>query len=156
MTPSQLAGCALLLLTLSAAAAAAPPDLEQRARKLETRLIAPCCWRQPVADHLSEDSDRMKREIRVLLGQGRTDDEILAHYVQEYGQAILSQPPYQGFYLLAYLLPPAFLAGLGWALYRYLARSRQVAVPAAPAVAPPENSPAYAAQLAQALRDLDP
>jgi cytochrome c-type biogenesis protein CcmH len=143
----------LALLVLLLASRAAPAPLEDRARDLERRLIAPCCWRQTVADHLSEESDRIKREIRFLLAEGRTEQEILDHYARQYGRAILAQPPYQGFHLLAYALPLLFLLALGVWLGRWLARARARPAGSAPVALP--KGP-YADQLARELRELDP
>jgi cytochrome c-type biogenesis protein CcmH/NrfF len=89
-------GFALALLALCFAAPASGRSLEEQARALEGQLIAPCCWRQPVSEHISEESDRLKREIRFLLQQGRTEEQALDHYVQQYGQAILAKPPLPG------------------------------------------------------------
>lgn len=140
----------LLLLMVGAATA---DSLGEQARELERLLIAPCCWRQPVADHLSAEADQLRREIRALLGEGRTKEEILDFYVAQYGQAILAKPPYRGFNLLAYALPGFFLlvlgGGLGWIALR---SRRRPAGAALPREAPPNG---YAARLEQELKELD-
>ncbi|MCC7263154.1 MAG: cytochrome c-type biogenesis protein CcmH [Candidatus Latescibacteria bacterium] len=141
-----------LLLVPLMAGVAAPVTLEEQAHQLERLLIAPCCWRQPVADHISAEAGQMRGEIRVLLQEGKTQEEILAFYVAQYGQAILAKPPYQGFNLLAYVLPGCFLlvlgGGLGWMAIK--SRQRPAAAPPPPASFPS----AYAAQLEQELKEL--
>ncbi|MCC7263936.1 MAG: cytochrome c-type biogenesis protein CcmH [Candidatus Latescibacteria bacterium] len=145
-----MTGVLLLLLMVGAAA---PATLEEKARELERQLIAPCCWRQPVADHLSAESDRLRGEIRALLGEGKTQEEILDFYVAQYGQAILAKPSYQGFNLLAYILPGVFLLALGGGLGWIVVKGRQR--PAA-ALLPQEPLPsAYAAQLSQELKEME-
>lgn len=141
-----------LFLMLLMAGGAAPATLEEQAHQLERLLIAPCCWRQPVVDHFSAEADQMREEIRALLQEGKTQEEILAFYVAQYGQAILAKPPYRGFNLLAYVLPGCFLLVLGGGLGWVAIKSRQ-----RPAVTPLPQVPltsTYAAQLEQELKEL--
>ena len=140
------------LLLLLMAGAAAPASLEEQAHDLEGQLIAPCCWRQSVADHLSPEADRMRGEIRTLLQEGKSQEEILNFYVTQYGQAILAKPPYRGFNVLAYVLPGCFLlllgGGLGWVAIK---SRRQSAAPLGEVV-PPSG---YTVRLEQALKELE-
>lgn len=85
-------------------------DQEKEATAIEGMLIAPCCWRQPVAVHYSPAADEVRSEIRKMLAAGLTRKEILARYVAEHGDKILAKPPARGFNLLAYFLPVLFLA----------------------------------------------
>lgn len=84
-------------------------DLEEEAKAIEGMLIAPCCWRQPVAVHYSPAADEIRSKIRTMLTEGKTRQEILESYVAEYGDKILAKPPAKGFNLLAYFLPVLFL-----------------------------------------------
>lgn len=146
--PGEAGGLLLLLM----AGVAAADSTDDRASSLERQLVAPCCWRQPLSEHLSEEANRLKAEIRRRLAEGWTEQEIRDHYVRQYGLAILAKPPYQGFHLLAYLLPMLFLAGLGVGLGRWLARTRGQPGRADPVALPPGP---YAAQLAQELRGFE-
>ena len=100
-----------LALWLAVAAAADPQALEQQAKKLETMLIAPCCWSQQVSVHSSPASDEIKTNIRKMLADGKTQQQILDAYVAEYGDRILAEPPARGFSAALYVLPWIFLAG---------------------------------------------
>lgn len=82
--------------------------LEKAAKRLETLIIAPCCWRQPVSDHQSQAATEVKAEIRQMLAEGRNEEEILDHYVQLHGAKILSIPPQEGFNRTAFLMPALF------------------------------------------------
>jgi cytochrome c-type biogenesis protein CcmH len=86
------------------------PELEKEAKAIEGLLIAPCCWRQPVAVHYSPAADEVRSEIRQMLAAGLTREEILKRFVEKYGDKILAKPPAEGFNLLAYFLPVLFLA----------------------------------------------
>lgn len=128
-------------------------DLEGEARAVERMLVAPCCWRQVVAEHFSPEADQMRQEIRSLLASGKTRQEILDQYVAQYGPAILVKPPYKGFNILGYLLPGAVLLLVGVWLVRYLGRRRSPE--SAPVQAQPSVDPRYAARLEQELRERD-
>ena len=94
-----------------AVAAAAPQAVEQEAKQIEAMLIAPCCWSQQVSVHQSPASDEIKTNIRRLLAEGKTQQQILDAYVAEYGDRILAEPPAHGFNAALYVLPWVFLAG---------------------------------------------
>ena len=92
-------------------AAADPQANEQLAKKIETMIIAPCCWSQQVSLHQSPASDEIKTKIRTMLAAGQTQEQILDAYVAEYGDRILAEPPARGFNAALYVLPWVFLAG---------------------------------------------
>ena len=56
-------------------------------------LIAPCCWREAIAIHRSEEARQMLNEVKQLVIDGRSEDEIKAIYVARYGVRILADPP---------------------------------------------------------------
>lgn len=126
------------------------PRLEEEAEKIETMLIAPCCWRQPVAEHYSAAADQIRTDVRVMLASGLTQDQILQKYVAEYGERILSQPPARGFNSLAYLLPVLFLAcGAGVALL--VVRRLRPAHAKVAAAQPSDKAPSAAGKYAKEL-----
>lgn len=81
---------------------------EAEATRIETMLMSPCCWRQPVSDHQSDIAQEMKASIRQMLAEGKGRQEILDHYVDRYGVRILSIPPQQGFNRMSFLMPAMF------------------------------------------------
>lgn len=127
-----------LALLLSSTSPATPDTIEESARRLEQQLIAPCCWRQPLAVHDSADARILKEEIRRQLREGRTENQILAAYEERYGIQILAEPPREGFHWVLYLGTPLVLILSATALvaltYRWRARGRD-RVPA-PMVSP--------------------
>ena len=68
-----------LIVAFSAGALAADPQ-----REIEDKLIAPCCWSQPVSQHDSEASRKIKREVAEMLAAGKSQDQIIEHFVSEY------------------------------------------------------------------------
>lgn len=71
--------------------ALSPPDSE-RYERLAQSLVAPCCWRQALADHESEKAREARGELVALIAAGRSDREILDHFVEQYGARILMVP----------------------------------------------------------------
>jgi cytochrome c-type biogenesis protein CcmH/NrfF len=82
----------LVTLSLTAAVVDLTPQQQQRARKLEQRLVAPCCWSEQVATHRSGIALQMKAEIARLVSEGKPDREIVDLYTQRYGMRILMEP----------------------------------------------------------------
>ena len=99
---------AMFCLVPALASGQGDATLEKEAKRLETLIIAPCCWRQPVSDHQSPDASRIKAEIRQMLEEGKDETEILDHYVGIHGARILSIPPQEGFNRTAFLMPALF------------------------------------------------
>ena len=91
-------------------------DDEAEARRVEQELVAPCCWRQQVAVHDSPIAREIRQEIRARLARGESRQQIITAYVQQYGNAILVEPPARGFNRALYALPPLLLAASGAAL----------------------------------------
>jgi cytochrome c-type biogenesis protein CcmH len=148
---------AILALALTIPGMPGAADVEQEARTLEAMLIAPCCFTQQVSIHRSEAAEEVRRDVRRRLAAGETREAILAAYVQQYGAQILAEPPADGFSALLYLLPPigfALSAGLVFAFVRRFA-SRGTLASQPPVTAPPGVEDRYAAELDEALRDLD-
>src|SRR5215472_572261 len=52
----------------------------------------------------------MLKEIRLRLGRGETETQILHAFEQEYGLAVFLEPPKSGFSLLAWIMPVFYLA----------------------------------------------
>jgi cytochrome c-type biogenesis protein CcmH len=139
-----------------AVAAADPQALEREAKLLETKLMAPCCWAQQVSLHQSPAADEIKQNIRRLLADGRTGQQILDVYVAQYGDRILAEPPARGFSLALYVAPWVFLAGsvgLVFVVIRRLRTSGPGPANAEPVSAPPDE--AESERIDEELRNLD-
>lgn len=77
--------------------------------RLTHQLIAPCCWREPIAVHRSPEAVQMLEEVERLVASGRTEAEIKSFYVGQYGDRILADPEgHTGKWLYAV---PIFLFG---------------------------------------------
>lgn len=91
--PSGVWMAAVAVLLCGAAALAQPPAAEQaRVLHLEKSLLAPCCWNEAVATHRSEVALTMRAEIARMVEEGKTDQQVLDYYKQQYGARILVEP----------------------------------------------------------------
>lgn len=83
----------------------------ERYNKVTHALIAPCCWREPIAIHRSAQALQMLDEVKQFVVDGRSEEEIKAIYVARYGVRILADPPgTEGQWL--YVVPVALLCCL--------------------------------------------
>ena len=89
--------------------------------RVEQRLLAPCCYSQPVGQHLSAEAAEMRIEIEAMAASGQSESAIIEHYKQQYGERILVVPD-GGTGRVLFILPLAALILLStilvWALRR--------------------------------------
>ena len=112
----RLLAALLAVLVLAVPATAGPP----RQADLEAEIVCPTC-KTTLDQSNSPIATRMKSFIRVRIAAGDTAAQIKAKLVDQFGPAVLAEPPKHGFDLLAWLLPLAALAlgavavgGLAW------------------------------------------
>ena len=102
--------CAIFLIAVVFGSARASAEKELTApqaeeyQRLTHALIAPCCWREPIAIHRSDEALQMLDEVEQLVAQGRSESDIKAIYVARYGDRILADPPGAAGHWL-YLIP---------------------------------------------------
>lgn len=85
--------------------------LDQRVHDVASQLKCPVCQGESVADSPSQISQQMRGVIRQQLQSGRSEQQIIQYFIDRYGQQIVWSPPWQGFTLLAWLVPIALLLG---------------------------------------------
>lgn len=61
-------------------------------RRVEKRLLAPCCYTQSIAEHGSEIARQMRAEVAQKVAEGRTEEEVISYYKALYGDRILIVP----------------------------------------------------------------
>lgn len=101
----------------------------------------------------------MLKKIDERIAQGNSDDLIVQSFVQEYGQAVLTEPPHSGFGRVAWWIPAVALIG-GFALVLSVISRWRNRPPTGPALATAGNAPPVSSELlerarAQAARDTE-
>lgn len=88
------------------------PEQEARAHEIEDELKCPVCRSQSIRQSRSFMADDMRRKVRQLVAEGKSNQEIRDYFVDRYGQYIVLAPPKSGFNLAAWLLP-FFVVAIG-------------------------------------------
>jgi cytochrome c-type biogenesis protein CcmH len=102
--------------------------LDQRVQDVASQLKCPICQSESVADSPSGLAQQMRSVIRQQLQQGKSEQEIIQYFVSSYGEGIVWSPPWQGFSLLAWLVPIGLLVGGGILLF-FIFRDWRMAKP---------------------------
>ncbi|WP_277052306.1 cytochrome c-type biogenesis protein [Zestomonas thermotolerans] len=115
----RLTAALLAVLCLAGTARAAIDTYEfadeaqrERFRELTKELRCPKCQNQDIADSNAPIAADLRREIHRMLGEGRSDQEIVDFMVDRYGDFVRYKPPVTSrTFLLWY--GPALLLGAG-------------------------------------------
>ena len=122
----------LLLLTASANAidVVAPfddPEMQARYEKIISEVRCLKCQNQTIKDSNAFLAADLRREIRHMLEEGKTDDEIYEFLVARYGDFALYRPRASGKTLILWIAPMMFLVFGALALWRVV--HRRMALP---------------------------
>ena len=70
----------------------ADPLLEGRARALSQKILCPTCQGQILDESPVESAVQLRHEIRILLSQGDTDEQIIESLEAHYGKQVIITP----------------------------------------------------------------
>ncbi|MBU3540031.1 cytochrome c-type biogenesis protein [Polynucleobacter sp. UB-Tiil-W10] len=120
------------VLSLSSAIAneAAPladdPVTEQRLISISEEMRCLVCQNESLAGSRSDLANDLRREIRILIKEGKSDDQIRSFMVERYGDFVLYRPPVKPVTWLLWIGPFVIL-GIGIAgLLMYLRRRNSI------------------------------
>jgi cytochrome c-type biogenesis protein CcmH/NrfF len=82
---------------------------EKRLQKLSEELRCLVCQNQTIADSNAELAQDLRREVRGMIKDGKTDKEIVDFMVVRYGDFVLYRPPVKGITLLLWGGPIALM-----------------------------------------------
>lgn len=126
-------------------------------------LMSPACPGRTLLNCTSSQAEQWRELIRQKLAQGESKTQILQHFVDIGGEAILAAPPKKGFALTAWLLPLFVMvngAGLiivltcRWA-QRHTVDAPSTTVHSAAASAPHASSDPYVRRLHRELAEFN-
>ncbi|MBU3626523.1 cytochrome c-type biogenesis protein CcmH [Polynucleobacter sp. JS-Safj-400b-B2] len=111
-----------------AAPLADDPVTEQRLISISEEMRCLVCQNESLAGSRSDLANDLRREIRILIKEGKSDDQIRSFMVERYGDFVLYRPPVKPVTWLLWIGPFVIL-GLGIVgLLMYL-RRRNSSVP---------------------------
>ena len=86
------------------------PALEARMVRITSELRCLVCQNQTIADSHADLAVDLRREVRELLKQGKSDREIVDYMTTRYGDFVLYRPPFKATTVLLWLGPALMLA----------------------------------------------
>lgn len=114
----------LIIFAFIAPLSIAEETIDDQVTSIANLLMCPVCQGQSVGESNSNLAHDMRDIIRKQLEEGKTKDEILAYFVNSYGETILASPPPKGINWLLWLLPGAaiIVAGVGITMFLFRAQ----------------------------------
>ena len=135
---------AALTLAIASAKEASPlaedPKVEQRLIAIAEELRCLVCQNESLAGSRAELAQDLRREVRELIKQGKSDEEIKTFLVSRYGDFVLYRPPVKPTTWLLWGGPFVLMLGGLAGLVVYLRRRKRDVADAANAVLSEEES----------------
>lgn len=98
-----------LSVAIDTGAAFEDPDMQARYEKLIDEVRCVVCQNQTIKDSNAFLANDLRREIRRLMSEGKTDTEITDFLVARYGEFVLYRPRMGGSTLILWLAPIGLL-----------------------------------------------
>lgn len=123
LLPLCLAAWAWTAQANPAAPASADPALEARVMRIAIELRCLVCQNQTIADSNADLAVDLRRQVREMLQQGQSEQQILDFMTARYGDFVLYRPPVKNTTLLLWYGPPT-MAVLGIVVLLLVLRRR--------------------------------
>lgn len=81
------------------------PNLDDQVNRISKTLYCPVCPNTPLDVCNTQACADWRNDIKQMLREGKTEQQIRDYFVARYGFQVLGAPPAEGFNWLAYLLP---------------------------------------------------
>ncbi len=108
---SLLLGVALAAPAKEAAPVAEDPALEARVMAIAVELRCLVCQNQTIADSHADLAVDLRKQVREMLRQGKSQREILDYMTARYGDFVLYRPPVKNTTALLWFGPGLLLVG---------------------------------------------
>ncbi len=152
--PAALVALVSLLFPLFAGGAPPPGAVdEETVHRIAAQLRCVVCQNLSVADSPSEMANQMRGIIRERLRGGDTPEQVVAYFVDKYGEWILLSPRPRGFNLLVWTLP---FGGIAAGLVAILLLTRRWSRRVATEPVPEAIDPATRERIRREMSELEP
>ncbi|HET7693937.1 MAG TPA: cytochrome c-type biogenesis protein [Gemmatimonadota bacterium] len=129
------------------------PEQEELAAEIESELKCPVCRSQSVRTSRSFMAEDMSRQVRRMVAEGKSKEEIREYFVARYGDYIILAPRKEGFAWTVWLLPFALVLGGAATIFALTRRWKSRPPPAAPAA--PRAQSAWRQRLERELKETE-
>ena len=85
------------------------PVTDDEVNAIAKQLFCPVCESTPLDVCPTEACRDWREQIRAMLSEGKSEDEILQYFTDQYGDKVRATPPATGLNWLVYILPPAII-----------------------------------------------
>ena len=106
-----------------AAPAADDPVLEARMLRITGELRCLVCQNQTIADSHADLAVDLRRQVREMLSQGQSDQQVVDYMTARYGDFVLYRPPFKATTALLWI-GPGFMAVVGLLILVLVLRHR--------------------------------
>lgn len=106
--------------------------LERRVLDIAKDLRCTVCQNQPVAESNADLARDMRAIIREQVLAGKSRDEIIAYFVDRYGDYVLMNPPKRGSGTIVWAGPLALIVVVGLSGFVFLRRRLRPSMPPTP------------------------
>jgi len=100
------------------------PVLNERYRELIHEIRCPKCLNESIGESKAPVAADLRREVRRLLTEGASDDEVKTYLSSRYGEFVLYSPPLTPTTFVVWAAPFALVALGGLVFWRILAARR--------------------------------
>jgi cytochrome c-type biogenesis protein CcmH len=132
-------------------------SIDEQVREISNLLMCPVCQGQSVAESNSQLAKDMRKVIRKKLEEGKSKEEIIAYFVDRYGETILGAPPPKGANWLLWILPALALVagGLGIAIFLHKSKEKREKPEEESIEVSTQVEPEYLEKIKKDLREFD-
>ena len=89
-------------------------EIDALAASISVKLRCPVCQGVAVSDSPSGMAVKMRGQIRDLVAQGYSEEQVMRYFERSYGEFVRLDPPMKGLNLLLWVLPAVVLLGGAW------------------------------------------
>ena len=108
------------------------PELEKRVQAISEELRCLVCQNQTIADSHADLAVDLKNQVREMLAQGKSNQEVTDYMVQRYGDFVLYRPPVKTTTWLLWFGPFLLLiGGIGFLVLKLKSRQASDELPIA-------------------------
>ena len=85
------------------------PEQDRRIQELNKVLMCPVCPGESLDQSQNELASQMREIVKEKIDDGWTDEQIKDYFVERYGPRVVMNPPFGGFAITAWIIPPIML-----------------------------------------------